>query len=681
MQEQVGVTETIRQLHDGVSSGILAATKNARLYPENHPVVTRSIDSLRETLGSFMGETGDPFCLEMDAPEIGDDAVSLRSMESSLKSLLRRHLIRRAVLLPEVTREEIFQFCFLLREDLFAGAEDDSGTVHPEEWEHIRIEFYEAEALPEGVLTQGTLLEAAAGVRQVKGLQAWLEKLPGSVRMRARDALKRPAFLRELSEIRRIIKEAAAGGQPMEGNVDLISEVLSSVMPRKFDEEKVDQLLGESLGALKRVADSLRQDRETILGDVDSMSGSWIHGAMTGKVVDALSAESRFFREMSRLQQEKQRLAYVFRTTAGEDSSTVEETPAEPPPEGGKKDRYKEENERRDPHLEARFKGVTYDLDTFRGAIRSSSRQGRDLRILLELLAREEHRDRLRKSWKTVLDVVAETGKDPAVLDANLELIVDFVDKHRFLQGEDLLSSLLERVEPATRVYAVIEKKVLPRAGVQTAKRLLGRVAEGEPARAVPVLVAATRGEDSSLKAAARSQLISLAEDASLLVLWVEHDPGCFSRTDVMNLVRKTPTKELFAVFQKAFSRWETQLSCVLLKAIKPGVEGMDQVLLAAAIRGPLAVRQVALRQLPLYQSPTAVDVLTGIVNENNEREHPCIPEVDAALEALRSMADPRATEFLHQVANSRRWLRFQYRKEIRDALSNLAPMAAGKDS
>jgi hypothetical protein len=147
-----------------------------------------------------------------------------------------------------------------------------------------------------------------------------------------------------------------------------------------------------------------------------------------------------------------------------------------------------------------------------------------------------------------------------------------------------------------------------------------------------------------------------------------------------MNLVRKTPTKDLFAVFQKAFTRWDVQLSTALLKAIKPGVEGMDQVLLAAAIRSPLSVRQVALRLLPLYQSPTAVDILTGIVKENNKREHPCVPEVDAALEALRSMADPRATDFLHEVANSRRWLRFNYRKEIRDALSNLAPMAAGKD-
>ena len=140
---------------EAIAAGLLLVQKNASLYPRDHPVVRRSLDRARESLAAYHGATGGIFFINVDeseaageepgsAPAKGDargavpgSPAARRSETEVLRAILRRHLVRRVTILPEVASDELFRFCFLLRDDLrkreteAPGASESSRSCPP----------------------------------------------------------------------------------------------------------------------------------------------------------------------------------------------------------------------------------------------------------------------------------------------------------------------------------------------------------------------------------------------------------------------------------------------------------------------------------------------------------------------------------------------------------------------
>ncbi|MGQ9590458.1 MAG: hypothetical protein ACUVYA_09225, partial [Planctomycetota bacterium] len=198
---------------EAIASGIIHLKRNVALYPFEHAAVRRALENVRAQLKACFEETGKPFSLPtQEAPaESGETPGRGPSDASLLRRLLRRHLVSEATLLPDVTDEELCQFCSLFREDRYRRGTGEELPFDPSRWQNIVLEFYRPGALEEEVAGDA-LLKAVVGPRLDDSFRPWLEKLSGEVQERAKEILHTPEVLGELSKVRAAIRKVAAGG-------------------------------------------------------------------------------------------------------------------------------------------------------------------------------------------------------------------------------------------------------------------------------------------------------------------------------------------------------------------------------------------------------------------------------------------------------------------------------------
>ena len=138
-------TRTAAKIFQRVCKGLLQCQKQATLCPQTHPRVQASLTSIKDALAEFQVETGQPFLLDIsEALEETANEQENRgeSADVILARLLERRLIDKLLLPTGVTRDELYEFCFLLRDEAIKQSEKrDQILVDLNQLEQIRLSF------------------------------------------------------------------------------------------------------------------------------------------------------------------------------------------------------------------------------------------------------------------------------------------------------------------------------------------------------------------------------------------------------------------------------------------------------------------------------------------------------------------------------------------------------------
>lgn len=669
---------------EAIASGILHLKRNVALYPFEHAAVRRALENVRAELKACFEETGKPFSLPThEAPSASEEPPRRGPSDASLlRRLLRRHLVSEATLLPDVTDEELCQFCSLFREERFRRDAAEELPFDPSRWQNIVLEFYRPGALEEEVAGDA-LLRAVVGPRLDDSFRPWLEKLPGELRERAQEILHTPEILGELSMVRAAIRKVAAG-DPQGESRDLVREIVATAASHPERPEDVDSALRSLVGTLRSFVEFLRANAEILAGGGKAIQGGRLDlRALLEKFAERDPSAGPLLSEAERLKLERRRLAALFRSSAGESEARGQPPPPslragepEPTREPRAEAKPATETPREAPQgpdpaaalVESGFRGVEYDLGSLRERLRRSGSVSETVTVALELLRDPARRDSVRKNWPAVLRALESGLGRSGDWEALVGRVLDFAARGGAeREAEELLVAAVGSLPSLEDAARAVEGMVLPRGGHEAAKKVLRGVVSRNRQKGVRVLAALAKGGGAA-SGAATAVLLDLASDPGFLADWALEDPACVAKPAVSSVLEKTPGDRLREAFRRLFVMLPAERAETLLGSLPPGVEAAEEVIFAALSSASPGVRRAAIRQVPRFPSARFVGLLKVLLDRNNKGPL-CLPEVEAALDALRAIRDPSARRVLEEIDGTRRLFRYAYRKEIRDAL------------
>ncbi len=171
-----------------------------------------------------------------------------------------------------------------------------------------------------------------------------------------------------------------------------------------------------------------------------------------------------------------------------------------------------------------------------------------------------------------------------------------------------------------------------------------------------------------------KEALISLARNPAIVEEWAREypedlvDPSVFSR-----IVEREDPEHLMDAFKEFFTHAPPECSLRLLRLITPDLPGVDYILITAIQHGPAESHDFALDFLDRSCIPVVTGALIQTVRMNNYQKRPSRKELEAALGALVKLDESKARKFLEEVETNRSgWLRYEYRREVRDALKKI---------
>ena len=692
-------------------AGFLRCGKNIGLYPREHPRVQSALEDLSQTISKRSQETAKPFiidatCLEdlVDRTDEDDtDGVDTEEIHvyGTLSHLLKLHLIEKVQLHPQICLEELYEFSCLLQEDLFKAPEADADSFDPTTWESIQLSFYTPQDFPDDLSARKTLLGRAAGLHRSEKVDKLLGELPPKFAARIREALATPAFLRKISELRRQLRESTpdTDGQKEE-QVDVIATALQNVADIARDGDTAST--AEIFATVDDVVQFMEKNLDPLtLGSVNQLARDTASGSRppeqrqpprgqgagaTDQITNFQELKERFSSalQIARRGESARRdgSGVTYRTEDVPRSRRAPgETPeSEPVParENGReptRNPAKEINSRRSRcSLEEMFSHVDFDKDAYREAFRPEDLLFEYLHVILELLCEPVCQPSIRKNWRKVLESLTAKISDRNFMESVVKDVAEFSGEIRLTAGEELLSVLLEAVHSTADAQRMLEENVVPNAGQPFAARTLDRMIQRHPRRSIELLTRLHLDESSPLRPSAELNLLSLSKNPALLESWAEECPEGLIRADVLaQIVNRESPDRLLDTFKAFFTHAPPEKALRLLHLITAELPGVDYIVITAIQYGPPEVRDYALDFLDKHCVPVVTGALIHTVRLNNYLDRPCMPEVEVALDALIRVDEPRAKKFLKEVEKNRSgWLNYEYRKEIREALTKL---------
>ncbi|MGQ9590459.1 MAG: hypothetical protein ACUVYA_09230, partial [Planctomycetota bacterium] len=453
---------------------------------------------------------------------------------------------------------------------------------------------------------------------------------------------------------------------------DIVREMVAAAAAPPERPEDVEPALRTMVGALRSFVEFLRANAEILAAGGKAIQGGRLDvRALIEKFAETDPSAGPLLSEAERLKLERRRLAFLFRSV--EPAESREAPP--PAPEAAEAESSPEEPKAasREPDaaaalVESGFRGVEYDLGSLRERLRRSGPVAETATVALELLRDPARRHAVRRNWPVVLRAVESGLGRSGEGEALVGRILDFAAKGgAAAEAEDLLVAAIGSLPYLEDAARAVEGTVLPKAGPDGAKRLLRGVVSRNRQKGVRILAALAKGGGAAA-GAATAVLLELAGDPGFLADWALEDPACVAKPAVCAILEKTPAERLRETFRRLFVMLSAERAELLLGSLPSGVEGAEEIVFAALSSASVGVRRAAIRQIPRFPSARFVGLLKVLLDRNNKGPL-CLGEVEAALDALRAIRDPSARRVLEEIDGTRRFFRYAYRKEIRDAL------------
>jgi hypothetical protein len=417
--------------------------------------------------------------------------------------------------------------------------------------------------------------------------------------------------------------------------------------------------------------------------DLEALSS----GSSSGKDVETLvkgfkdpsSVNPSLRLDAGRIQSQRGKLDFLFQLIRGGAAFPVSGPPsgghgAPPPPPaatpGAVAPPAPREGDRPDVgSLKAQLEKIAYDLSAFQRACRSVDSERRFLRIVQELLAADGSRQEIQGKWSSIAKSIASALAGCGSPEEAVQLVMESFKGSDGPETYDIIGELLCARGDPEDVSRAIQKAVLPQGGPAAAREILARMVASSEVKGVRVLAVLLKKGAIAIRQVAASLLGISCTHLESVVAWVKADPSCLVRPEVRKRLEEAEPGKVFEAFHGVFKESSAEESTAVLQAAPAGAREMEPIILAAIEHGPPSVRKLGLLQLPRFRMASGVKLLMDIIVENNQRESPRMSDVEAALEALADMKDPRAAAFLGEIAHERRWFRHVWRREIRDAL------------
>lgn len=297
----------------------------------------------------------------------------------------------------------------------------------------------------------------------------------------------------------------------------------------------------------------------------------------------------------------------------------------------------------------------------------------RFLRVVRELLLDRSCEKVIRGNWSAILAPLTQEVSERDFMNKVVREVVDSSTSARLTSGGEILSVLLQAIDSAAEIHSILEDHVIPD-NPELAIETLDRLIKPRPKWLLPLLVRLLQHTSPMIHDHTKEALISLARNPAIVEEWAREypgdlvDPAVFSR-----IVEREDPEHLMDAFKKFFTHAPPECSLRLLRLITPDLPGVDYILITAIQYGPAEAHDFALDFLDRSCIPVVTGALIQTVRLNNYQTNPSMKELEAALDALCKLDEPKAREFLEEVETSRSgWLRYEYRREVRDTLKKI---------
>jgi hypothetical protein len=678
---------TLSEVRSQICADLLSCLKSLGLYPKDHPRVRAALHSIRQGLDQLDADSDEAFVLATDrssAVEPKGEGSGATRAEMDLIQLLRTNLVQRLRVRPGVTDEELYQFCLFLQDEspsLSRLAEDTAPD--PASWTHLEVTFFRlsdttvAAAAEDGV-SSGTHWACGGPPVVAEFLAGLSEAHRGLIGGLLRDGAVQEKLTGMCSSLLGA-PEFGPGGE--EDKLNVLVEVLKEILPelsRCGAHAEAREAMLATLGRLTHFVDA---NRDNLGGSLNRYGVDDDTRQLGHHVAETIASDAEIVDRIAVLERAKRQLSSLFRTVSVRDG--VQSPPQEVPgvasgpgrPEAARSD---ESSKTSDCALAAAMQGATYDPADMESKLRDTDLDRPYLQALLEILALGQVTVTLREQWKLLKARVLEAAENPSFLHFALKAAAPFIESAGSNEVSDLIGALLEKVDWEQGDSGILERLAVYPGAVDAVRRFLDRVFEQDRERAVRCLASVDGRGNEALQVLVREKLVALSEYPALFAQWMEEKPQSLLKSDVLEaLMERLGRKGIHRAYKKYFSSVGPSQAEAVLRQVPSGLPAAEQVVFAAMDCGASAVRNLAIVQLPRFPGRIAIETLKEIVRLNNYLPQPRIEEVRAALEALAGMKHPAARSFFNRVVNRRKWVRHEFRKEIRREVAELLKEAA----
>ena len=503
-------------------------------------------------------------------------------------------------------------------------------------------------------------MDRADSLQRLRAVEPVLKDLPSDTRRTLRETVGSPEFARKATKAQQAFHSSVPEAwQPASECCDLVAEAM-----RVAIELEQSAPSGKSGGEqiLSRLESMLDSAEECMTGfgaslgppppDTEGPTTLREQIRATGAITKNSGGDPQTSLELRR------RLGFLFQTGG---------TKANLPQEEKKTGTPKKRRDRAQPEGAVTF---PEGIQSFEPPPLQTGSQ--HVRIVLEMLASETHRQPILDNWDAVLARLLEIGRDSIYLETTIQEIAHSLEDCPAPKVEDLLDQILFRVRKPADLLKALQTIVLPISGGGQVRRFLQHSCRRSPRKAVVLLSYLDREGQGTICELAADELTVMARDAILLAVWSGEDPSCLARPEVKILLTTIPAEDLRAAFREFFARITQEQAAAFLVRLPSGVAGLENVLFTAMDHGSPLTRKLAMTHLGRYPTPQVTQTLIEVIKLNNYREKPFMPEVEAALTALLDITNDAAQSFLQNVRRKRRWFFRVYKKPIRRLLAEI---------
>ncbi|MCZ6793158.1 MAG: hypothetical protein O7J95_06045 [Planctomycetota bacterium] len=665
---------TDRDLVEEICALLLQCQKQTSLYPRSHPRVQESLAGIKSRLEEYYRQNNRPFLLMVSETldEIDDpDHPERQGSDKILAQLLEYRLIEKIVLLPDVSKDELHEFCYLIRDDVLKQPEKrDQVLVNLSELQGVHLSFYTPQDLPAVLLDGDSASDAAkpsSAAKSLSSLEGLLASLPESIGRTMREALTSPQVAERVSSLRRLVAQNIPGDNKSPAqSVPLLQEIVRTVAQSAGSSDEGKCSPETMRDGLCQMIEFFENNANSLLKKLAVLPGEGGVPLLDGFTTLTEKA-SGLSDEVKKVLDQKDKVSAMFQAAG----SRVP-PPSRDPPEATKAgdSRRHDNNAESTASLEESFRDIHYDRTSIQESISRSDPLISYLQVVVDLLARQETRRSVSNNLKRVSRTIEEGLGDRQRVRYLVDVISRCVAANNNDESRKVLLTTLEKLGSDAEIVRSIEEAVIPEGRVELTQKVLRDLTDRKRQSAIPILCSLTCSRTDSLRELAIDRLVELAKNPTLLAAWAVHDPGrLLEKTAFEQLVERVGLDRLPNAFRDFFRSATSRQAEEFVSRIDGEASGAEEVILSAVECGSLAMRNAAVGILHRFSSPVMITTLVEIVKRNNYRDSPDLAEVRGALKSLLEISAPRSREFLDQVINQRTWLRHVYRKDIRGAL------------
>ena len=676
---------TASALFEQICSNLLQCQRFTSLYPKAHPRVQAALALIRTGLEEYHRETAEPFLLEVsetleESHEAEEEAR--KGDEYELARLLELRLIERLTLPLDVTEDDLFDFCNLLRDDVLSQPEKrDQVLVDLSQLHHIHLAFYQAEELPAIIPTEDGDDESPSSSRSVRQ-SSDLDELVNSFSEELREPLRQALEDRRVrSNVSKLKERFAADGsgkkrsrkrraeksseESPEKSVHLLEEIVRTVVRTAETGDENSRTSDSIREKLCNVVEFFTENAESLEKKLDVLPGSG-EGSPLRYIAELTEASPRLSEQIKKILEQKEKVAPLFRA-AGDRIPMPAQSPA------GEKTRERDDDGDRSVDPADRLAQIECDIEAIQRSITNPYPLVPYLQIVLDLLERDETRESVCSNLKRIHRTIAESSFDRQQTRSLVSALSRSLVCYDSEEGRELLLTVLENVDSTAEQVKMFEEAIHREGRAELTEKILREFTDRHRQSAVHFLCALAITQDRGLHGLAVRRLVGLAKNPALLAAWTAEDPMSVLKRETFEMVvEMVGPSRLPGAFRDFFKNATYKQANEFVSFLDPQAAGMEEVLLAAVEFGSDVMRRTALGQLYNFPSPMVITTLMETVKRNNYQETTDLDEDKGAVSALPKIDEVRPRDFLKEVKSRRRLFRYQYRKKIREVLSVL---------